>query len=94
MTFEAFTLQKEGNMESWERHYAKLKNNKWQMRTYNDGYELDEDEKYLQSERNKKIKEEGLCLCPNCDVLFDYDINDPVCPECGWDSEEDSINEI
>lgn len=89
--FEALEPQKEEKMESWEKHYAKLKNNKWQTRAGRDedDNELDEDELYLREERLKQIKDEGVCLCPDCDVIFDVDRDDLFCPECGWSLEDD-----
>lgn len=78
-------------MKSWEREYAKQINNKWQTRTgrADDDDELDEDEQYLREERLRQVADEGICLCPNCDIIFDVDHNDLFCPECGWSLEDD-----
>lgn len=77
-------------MGSWERHYSNIKNNTWQTHTdYDEQLNLDDDEIYLRDERYNKFVNDGLCLCPKCEILFEVTRDEMSCPECEWSLEEE-----
>lgn len=79
-------------MEKWEKHYATIKNNKWQTRAgrEDDDSELDEDELYLLHEKKERLRFRGKHQCPNCEVMTGFEDDELSCSECGWNENSDN----
>lgn len=93
--FETQESQKEGKMESWEKHYAKLKNNKWETITGRDeSIEPDEDEEYLIEEKLNAMDRDEFHQCPRCDEMNFFGNDAPYCTECGWSIEDSETEDL